>query len=130
MDVVDTTPDLTIFAPTNAAFSTLDSLSSFTTDQLLKVLEYHGMIRSSWLILVLTAFSPVVKGTVAYSTTLKDGETIKTLNGQSVTIKISGDNVFINQAKVYIADVIVENGVLHVIDRYFALLPCLWSMLT
>lgn len=58
-----------------------------------------------------------MKGKVAYSSTLKNGETLTTTTGDTVTITISGGNVFVNNAKVVIPDLLVSNGVVHVIDR-------------
>lgn len=58
-----------------------------------------------------------MKGTIAYSSTLRNGESLKTLTGESVKISISGENVFVNDAKVLIPDILVANGVVHVIDR-------------
>jgi len=40
----------------------------------------------------------------------------KTLNGQSVTIKVVGGNVLINGATVIKADITATNGTIHVID--------------
>ncbi len=41
---------------------------------------------------------------------------VKTLNGQSVTIKVVGDKVLINGATVVKADIAATNGTIHVID--------------
>ncbi|KAL9609305.1 MAG: hypothetical protein Q9167_005923 [Letrouitia subvulpina] len=97
---LDTTPDLTVFAPNNEAFQSIASiLQNITTQQLSAVLGYH-----------------VINGTVAYSSTLTNGTSVPTLAGPNVTITISGDDVFVNSAKVVIPDVLVANGVVHVID--------------
>jgi uncharacterized surface protein with fasciclin (FAS1) repeats len=93
----------TVFAPTDAAFAALpagllDALLADPTGELTNILLYH-----------------VVGGT-ALSTDLSDGQTITTLNGQDVTITINGGNVFVNDAQVIIADLIADNGVVHVID--------------
>ena len=93
--------DITIFAPNNAAFQSIGStVANLTTDQLTAILGYH-----------------VVTGTVAYSSTLKN-ETIKSSTGQDLTIRVTGGNVFVNSAKVVIPDVLIANGVIHVIDKY------------
>ncbi|MCJ1422277.1 hypothetical protein MMC29_000157 [Sticta canariensis] len=100
VEAVDTTPDLTVFVPNDDAFQKVAAQASqLTAEQLATVLGYH-----------------VVKGKVAYSSTLKNGQTLTTTTGDTVTITISGGNVFVNDAKVVIPDVLVSNGVVHVID--------------
>jgi len=93
----------TVFAPTDAAFAalpagTLDALLADPTGALAQVLLYH-----------------VVSGE-ALSSSLTNGQTITTLQGQDVTVTITGGNVFINDAQVIIADIMADNGVVHVID--------------
>ena len=38
------------------------------------------------------------------------------MNGESLTITLSNGTVFVNSAKVVTPDVLVSNGVVHVID--------------
>ncbi|MFZ1336533.1 MAG: fasciclin domain-containing protein, partial [Saprospiraceae bacterium] len=97
----------TVFAPTDAAF---DALPAGTVAALLNdiptltaILTYH------------------VVGAKALSTDLSDGQVITTLNGKDVTVTINGNGVFINNAKVTVADIEADNGVVHVIDA--VLLP-------
>ena len=92
--------DITIFAPNNDAFRAIaGSSTSLTADQLTEILQYH-----------------VVQGTVGYSTTLSN-TSLTTLQGGDVEITITGDGaVFVNNARVINADVLIANGVLHVID--------------
>jgi len=52
---------------------------------------------------------------VGYSSLLTN-TTLKTANGASVTISIINGSVFVNSAKVITPDVLVANGVVHVID--------------
>lgn len=52
-----------------------------------------------------------------YSTDFKDGDVIKTLQGQSVKVSIKNAKVFVNNAEVVVPDVLVANGVVHIIDR-------------
>ncbi|MCJ1267736.1 hypothetical protein MMC22_007622 [Lobaria immixta] len=97
---IDSRSDLTIFAPTDDAFKKVSAqISKLEAEQLADVLGYH-----------------VVKGPVAYSSKLKNGQTLTTATGEKVTITISGGNVFVNNAKVVVPDVLVSNGVVHVID--------------
>lgn len=94
----------TVFAPTNAAFS---ALPAGTVDGLLKpeskaaltnILTYH-----------------VVAGAVK-AADLKDGQKIKTLQGEELTVSIKEGKVMINGANVTAADLAGSNGVVHVID--------------
>jgi len=48
-------------------------------------------------------------------------ESAVTVQGESVSITVGGDNVRINDSLVIIADIEVSNGVIHVIDA--VLLP-------
>lgn len=93
---------LTVFAPTDDAFEAIDPevLEAVLEDEELleAILLYH------------------VVGSVALSTDLSDGMEIVTLNGQSITVTISDDGVFINDAQVTVADIEADNGVVHVID--------------
>jgi transforming growth factor-beta-induced protein len=93
----------TVFAPTDAAFAalppgTVDALLADPQGDLTKILTYHAVTAN------------------ALSTSLTNGQFVKTINGKSVSIKINASGVFINNAKVTVADVIATNGVVHVID--------------
>jgi len=96
---------LTVFAPTDAAFSALPAgvLQSLLADpqgELSDALKYH-----------------VVGGVAALSNALTSGQVIQTLlTNQTVTVTINGSNILINNALVTIADIIAQNGVVHVID--------------
>jgi len=88
----------TVFAPTDAAFAalpagTVETLLADPTGTLAQILLYH-----------------VVGGT-ALSTDLSNGQTIATLQGQTVEVTINADGVFINDAQVTVADITATNGV-------------------
>jgi uncharacterized surface protein with fasciclin (FAS1) repeats len=94
----------TVFAPTNAAF---DKLPKGTVETLVKpeskakltgILTYH-----------------VVPGALK-AADLKDGQKLKTVQGEELTVSVKDGKVMINGANVSIADVISSNGVTHVID--------------
>nr|OQO17983.1 hypothetical protein B0A51_12025 [Rachicladosporium sp. CCFEE 5018] len=96
---LSTTPDITIFAPNNAAFQAIGSaVANLTVEQAAAILEYH-----------------VINGTVAYSSTLTNGS-VPALGGGNLTITVTDGEVFVNQARVINADILLANGVLHVID--------------
>ncbi len=108
-DMLDTAKDVTIFAPTNEAFQAIGSaLGDLSAEQLTDILSYH-----------------VVMGTVAYSTDLTNDQKIRTEQGEEITISIDNGTVFANGARVIIPNVLVANGVVHVIDQYVYQYPTL-----
>ena len=94
----------TVFAPTDEAFAKLPEgtvkslLKPENKQNLTAILTYH-----------------VVSGDVKAADVIKLSSA-KTLNGQSVTIKVVGDKVLINGATVVKADIAATNGTIHVID--------------
>ncbi|CAN5742961.1 hypothetical protein BH10BAC3_BH10BAC3_08840 [soil metagenome] len=94
----------TIFAPTNAAFN---ALPAGTVDGLLKP-ESKAKLTS-----ILTYH--VVAGAVK-AADLKDGQKIKTLQGEELTVSVKEGKVMINGANVTAADLVGSNGVVHVTD--------------
>ncbi len=103
----DPSAELTVFAPTDAAFEalgqeTIDALLAEPKGDLTDILLYH------------------VVGMEAFSGDLSDGQKVETLNGKSVTISISNE-VMVNNAIVTVKDIDADNGVVHVIDA--VLLP-------
>jgi uncharacterized surface protein with fasciclin (FAS1) repeats len=100
----------TVFAPTDDAFIALAGTLGATAEDLLAlpnladILLYH------------------VVGAQVLSTDLADGATATTLLGEDVTVSIECDgSIFINDAQVTVADIVTDNGVVHVIDA--VLLP-------
>jgi uncharacterized surface protein with fasciclin (FAS1) repeats len=59
----------------------------------------------------------VVPGSINYSPMLKNGMSLKTQQGTNIQITIQDGDMYINAAKVIISDLIVANGVVHVIDK-------------
>ncbi|WP_303920782.1 fasciclin domain-containing protein [Draconibacterium sediminis] len=113
-EFLSTEQNITVFAPTDAAFATLltdlgaSSLDDIDAATLTAVLKYH------------------VVGDLAYSNNLESGA-VATLNTGSpdgtplsLLVNVNG-GVMINNANVTTADVMASNGVIHVIDK--VLLP-------
>ena len=99
-ETIDSLEEVTVFAPSNEAFEAIsDTVAELSEEELAEVLQYH-----------------VIDGTVGYSTGLEDGATLETVQGESVTIRIIDGDVYVNDAQVIIADVLVSSGVVHVID--------------
>ena len=95
----------TIFAPTDEAF---EKLPAGTVESLLKPANKQALTN------ILTYH--VVAGDVKAADVVKLSSA-KSLNGQSVTIKILDGKVFINNATVVKADIVSTNGTIHVIDN-------------
>ena len=101
--LTDPFSEFTVFAPTNTAFNNLATSLGLTLNDILAlpnladILAYH-----------------VVSGTVL-STDLTAGP-VPTLSGDNVIVSLTG-GVKINDANVTTADLISDNGVVHVLDR-------------
>jgi transforming growth factor-beta-induced protein len=94
---------LTLFAPTDEAFEalppgTIEALLEDPQGLLSEILAYH------------------VLPEIVESGDLFDEMILTTALGQDVTVTINGDGIFINDAKVIIADIQATNGIIHVID--------------
>merc|ERR1711904_768103 len=99
------TGPFTVFAPTDAAFAAALKKLGLTQEELLalpdlvRILTYH-----------------VVPGKVL-SSSLTNGMTAITSNGNMVSITIGNSVVKVNTATVATADVMCSNGVIHIIDE-------------
>ena len=94
----------TVFAPTDAAFSDIQStvdtlLEPGNKTDLQQVLTYH-----------------VVPGTYT-AADLTDGQKLKTVEGQDLTVSIKDGVVKVNDATVEATDITASNGVVHVINK-------------
>lgn len=91
----------TVFAPTDAAFAKLPAgtLEALLADKqkLAQVLTYH-----------------VVPGKVT-AADVRPGS-VQTVQGQFLSLQADKSGVMVNSAKVVKADVMADNGVIHVID--------------
>lgn len=102
VDTLNSEGPFTVFAPTDDAFAALPPgvldalLLPENKDTLTKILTYH-----------------VVPGAVM-AADVTDGD-VATVEGQTVTLS-TADGVTINGATVIQADVVADNGVIHVID--------------
>jgi uncharacterized surface protein with fasciclin (FAS1) repeats len=98
------TGPFTVFAPTNEAFAKLPAgtveslLTPAKKADLTAILTYH-----------------VVPGALK-AADLKDGQKLKTVQGNELTVSIKDGKVMIDGAVVTIADAVSSNGVTHVID--------------
>jgi uncharacterized surface protein with fasciclin (FAS1) repeats len=102
----------TLFAPTDAAFNLLPAgtVTALLNDipALTDILKHHVVADS------------------VMSSMLSNNQIVTTLLGTAATVTISGGNVYIDNAMVTFADLVADNGVVHVIDA--VLLPATTSV--
>ncbi|HSJ45270.1 MAG TPA: fasciclin domain-containing protein [Euzebyales bacterium] len=93
---------LTVFAPNNDAFASLDrsDLTELLANpqQLGDILRYH-----------------VVEGAVT-SSDMEDGQTLTTLEGSDLTVSVDGSTISVDGAEVVEPDIEAGNGVIHIIN--------------
>ncbi|HYW33967.1 MAG TPA: fasciclin domain-containing protein [Balneolaceae bacterium] len=91
----------TVFAPNDSAFRTLpdDFVANTGKAKLAEILKYH-----------------IVKGSKK-ETDLKDGEMLKTLSGNKITIHKVQSGMMVNGAKVIDKNVKTTNGFIHIINK-------------
>ncbi|KAK0729698.1 FAS1 domain-containing protein [Lasiosphaeris hirsuta] len=96
--------DVTIFAPSNDAFEAIGSAAgTLDTQALANILAYH-----------------VVSGQVRFSPDLLTAAnplSVLTAQGGNITVRRENGQLFVNSARVLIADILTTNGVVHVIDN-------------
>lgn len=108
-DALMTGKDLTVFAPTDDAFKALPAgtveelLKPENKDKLAGILKYH------------------VVGSKIMAADIKDGKTevttLKDAGDMTIEVMKGADGVTVDGAKVVSADVVADNGVIHVIDK-------------
>jgi uncharacterized surface protein with fasciclin (FAS1) repeats len=95
-------PNMTYFAPNTpealAAFSA--AAKNMTGQQISDFFGYH-----------------VVPGIFGYSSNLKDGMRLKTVQGSELLVTVQEGQIYVNSAKIITSDYLIANGVLHTIDR-------------
>jgi len=105
IDVVKNDMNITVFAPSDAAFAKVDAVVlkflQNSTDDLKEVLLYH-----------------VINKNTLYSVGMHHALTFSSAdhNAKIMTIEDGSGHIFINQAKVSERDISADNGVLHIID--------------
>lgn len=94
---------MTIFAPANVAFELVrGALTSLPSRALNDILSYH-----------------VVPSNVGptYSSNFTNATTLRTLQGQNLTMSFSSNSYFLNSARILTTDILIANGVIHIIDN-------------
>lgn len=95
--------NVTVFAATNHGFERVGSvIENIPVEGLSRVTSYH-----------------MIPGQILYSTDLQN-TTISTLAGENLTVSVIDGVAFINSARVESTDVLINNGVMHIISEYAA----------
>ncbi len=104
----DPEANVTVFAPTDAAFTAALEALGLTAEELLAntdllntVLAYH-VVPGSFDAAAVVGLDGAYLGT--------------TLRGQALAIMVDGESVMVNDSTVVAADVMASNGIVHVID--------------
>ncbi|MCJ1349053.1 hypothetical protein MMC31_007289, partial [Peltigera leucophlebia] len=97
--LLDNTPSITVFLPSDAAFAAAGNISQ-TSAQIASQLSDH-----------------IVTNKVLYLPLLVDGATYQTKAGRPITVSVRAGRYFINGAQIIQSDLILENGVAHIINK-------------
>lgn len=129
---VDGLSDVTIFAPSNKAFEAVGSAAeSASVADLSTILSYHVLHGSD---MAMFSTNLLMGGSAMSGTTMAmpadmEGMPMRrqsmtstpmsfaTLQGGNLNVRMENGKVFVNSAMVTTADIIVSNGVIHVIDK-------------
>lgn len=83
------------------------TLTSMSEGELEKLLSYHIVINNSG----------SGSGGPYYSTLLTNSTSLKTLQGNDLTVSFSSNSLFANSARILTTDLLISGGVVHVIDN-------------
>lgn len=105
----DNNGNFTVFAPTDAAFALLgqakiDELLA-NPDELRNILLYHVIEDAK------------VMQDAAVTLAQSSNKSISMANMQMATLSLSGTNLYVNKSLVSSADIVADNGVIHVVDQ-------------
>lgn len=99
-DLQDRDTTFTVFAPVDSAFGNIDTDElTENSDLLSEVLTYH-----------------VVPGQALTSDQITDGQTVETMEGDSLTFHVNDEAVHVNGASITTINLGGTNGVVHLVD--------------
>ncbi|KAL6830901.1 FAS1 domain-containing protein [Trichoderma sp. SZMC 28015] len=99
VEALENTGSITVLAPSNDVFTLSSTL---TQAQLGQALKEHIIVSPSF---------PL------YSPWLVDGLTVRTLGGTNISVVIKDDVAYLNGARILGGDSLIQNGVVHTIDK-------------
>ncbi|KAF8451748.1 hypothetical protein BDZ91DRAFT_68121 [Kalaharituber pfeilii] len=105
---LDTASHLTFFAPARYVLEDArPELSGLSDSELEALINYHTL--------------DLTTGFIGYTTSLECGKIYKTKGGGKVVVTFNGLDTYINDAKIIGRDLILQNGVMHVLDKILEL---------
>ncbi|TKA67859.1 hypothetical protein B0A55_08410 [Friedmanniomyces simplex] len=105
---LNTTSDLTFFIPSNIAMELVSgTLASMSPSALQNILSYHIVPGRHHF----ETIGPM------YSSNFTNGTQVPTLQGTNVTLDYTWNAYFVNSARITASDILIANGVMHVIDN-------------
>lgn len=107
MPEVDNTQNITVFVPEDAAIQAVGgTLENLDADNLSRIVNYH-----------------IVPNQVLSSAMLTNGSVLGTMakdasgaNDETLTVRQAGNNKFVNSAQIVQPDILIANGVMHIIS--------------
>lgn len=102
--LLDNTPSITAFIPSDAAFAAVGNYTQ-TSAQIASQLSNH-----------------IITNQVLYLPRLVNGACYRTKAGNEIAVTVKGSRYFINDAEISQPDLILENGVAHIINKVMLLL--------
>ncbi|WP_206485275.1 fasciclin domain-containing protein [Thalassotalea sp. G2M2-11] len=107
--LADLSKDFTVFAPTDAAFALLgdDTINALLDDPetLSNILLYHVISDAK------------VMQDSAVTIAQSDNKMVTMTNEQMASLSLSGSTLYVNKSAVSAADVMADNGIIHVVDQ-------------
>ncbi len=95
--------DITLFVPNNVAFEKVGStVTSIDEQSLSSLINYHIIVG---------------EGGPFFTSSLINGTILRSLQGQNITVRQASNSNFVNSARVLQSDLLIANGVMHVIDN-------------
>lgn len=93
--------NVTIFAPNNEAFSAVSNLvNGLDAADLAAIVGYH-----------------IVNNSVLYSTMLQNKQSFRAMDGTELKVTVENDEVYVNAAKITVPNLLISDGVIHVINQ-------------
>ncbi|UNI13807.1 hypothetical protein JDV02_000513 [Purpureocillium takamizusanense] len=97
--------NVTIFAPQDEAFAVVGGgLEKLDAKKLARVMGYHVVVDQ---VIVSSAFSNATK----LPTLASDGS-----SSEAVTVRVAGNNKYVNSAQIVQPDILIANGILHLVS--------------